>query len=62
MTHLIHYVLTICHNLQFKNPGPDDLYISAFVSRNNLQFQWVVNRTLSKTKVAFEANMLKPEY
>lgn len=61
MTHLIHYMLTICHNLQFKNSG---LYLcaSAFASRSNLQFQLVVNGTLSKTKVAFEANTLEPEY
>lgn len=47
---VIHFMSTIHHNLQFENPGPHDLYVPAFA---NLQFQRVVNRTLSRTKVAF---------
>lgn len=50
---VIHFMPTIHHNLQFENPGPHDLYGPAFANRNNLQVQRVVNRTLSRTQVAF---------
>ena len=50
MTHLIHFMLTTCYNLQCKNPGEDHLH--DFASRNNLQFQRVVTGTLLKAKEA----------
>lgn len=50
-----------CYYLQFENPGPDDLCASASASRNNLQFQKVVFRTLSRTKVAFSSHIVEPE-
>lgn len=58
MAHLIHFTLTFCPSLQFENPGTDNLSASAFASRSNLQVQWVVNRTLLRTKVALYSNIL----